>query len=134
MTARLLVPALIASALAVTPAMAQPQANGIKPLAPARACFFKNQMNGWKEVGDRQVNIRVSVRDVYVIELASPCWNLKWSQSLGIEARGQSSICTGDTVDVIVPDRTTGPDRCWGRVTRKLTPEEVAALPPKQRP
>lgn len=133
MMVRLLASILIASALAGS-APAQPQANGVRPLAPARACFFKNQMNGWKEVGDRQVNIRVSVRDVYVVELASPCWNLRWSQSLGIEARGSSSICTGDTIDVIVPDRATGPDRCWGRVTRKLTPEEVAALPAKQRP
>jgi hypothetical protein len=130
MNAHLFASGLLAAGLAVSVAHAQPAPSP----KPARACFFKQQMNGWKEVGDRQVNIRVGVRDVYVIALASPCWNLKWSQALGVEARGSSSICTGDTVDVIVPDHVTGPDRCWGQVTKKLTPEEVAALPPKQRP
>jgi hypothetical protein len=101
---------------------------------PARQCFFHRNLNSWKEVGDRQVNVRVSVRDVYVIALDSPCWNLKWAERLGIEARGSNNICTGDTVNLIVPDRTMGPGRCFGRVTQRLTPEQVAALPPKQRP
>jgi hypothetical protein len=133
MIVRMLSIGVLAAAVAAS-AHAQPPAAPPSAVKPARACFFKQQMNGWKEVGDRQVNIRVSVRDVYEIALDSPCWNLKWSQSLGIESRGSSSICTGDTVDVIVPDRATGPDRCFGRVVRKLTPEQVAALPPKQRP
>jgi hypothetical protein len=112
------------------PAAAQPQ-----PARPApRQCFFQQQLNGWKEVGDRQVNVRVSVRDVYVIALDAPCLNLRWAQSIGLDARGSNNVCTGDTVTVVVPDRSMGPNRCFGRVTRHLTPEEVAALPPKQRP
>lgn len=120
---------LIVAGLAL-PAAAQPQP--VKP--PARQCFFQQQVNGWKEVGDRQVNVRAGVRDVYVVALDAPCWNLRWAQAIGLEARGSSSVCTGDLVTVVVPDRATGPDRCVGRVTRRLTPEEVAALPPKQRP
>lgn len=129
MTARaILIPlALIAAGLSAASVQAQ-------PARPARACFFQSQLNGWKEVGDRQVNIRVGVRDIYQIALDSPCWNLRWAERLALESRGSSNICTGDTITVIVPDRTTGPDRCFGRVTRRLTPEEAAALPPKQRP
>jgi hypothetical protein len=133
MTARtaLILPVL-AAVLAVSAAQAQPAAPPAKP--QTRSCFFKRQLDSWKEVGDRQVNVRVGVRDVYSIALDSPCWNLRWAQRLGVEARGTNSICTGDMITVIVPDRTTGPDRCFGRVTRHLTPEEVAALPPKERP
>jgi hypothetical protein len=122
--------ALVAAGLALSSAHA-----ATAPAAKApRACFFQRQMNGWKEVGDRQVNLRIGVNDVYQVDLDSPCWNLRWTQHLGVESRGSSSICTGDTVTLVVPDRTTGPNRCFGRVTHKLTPEEVAALPPKQRP
>jgi hypothetical protein len=102
--------------------------------APPRQCFFQRQLNGWKEVGDRQVNLRAGVRDIYQVALDAPCWNLKWAQRLGIENRGSSSVCTGDTVVLVVPDRTMGTDRCFARVLRKLTPEEAAALPLKQRP
>lgn len=130
MTARTILALLLPAALAASAAQAQLPASKPGP----RACFFKSQLNGWKEVGDRQLNVRVSVNDVYTIALDSPCWNLKWAQALAVQSRGSSNICTGDTVDVIVPDRTTGPDRCWGRVTRRLTPDEVKALPPKQRP
>jgi hypothetical protein len=128
-TAATLVPAgLLAAALGLAPARAQPTK------APPRACFFKQELNSWKEVGDRQVNLKVSVRDIYQVALDAPCLNIRWTQRLGIEDRGSNSICTGDLVTLIVPDQPTGPDRCFGRVTRKLTPEEAAALPPKDRP
>lgn len=134
LSTRLLSAALAAAFLAAGAAQAQSPAVQPPAVKPARQCFFKQQLNNWKEVGDRQVYVRVSVRDVYEIALDSPCLNLRWSQSLGVAARGSNSICTGDTVTLIVPDRATGPDRCFGRVVRKLTPEQVAALPPKQRP
>lgn len=119
---------LTALALSVGAAQAQP------PKAAPRSCFFRQELNSWKEVGDRQVNLKVSVNDVYQVMLDAPCWNIRWTQRLGIEDRGSSSVCTGDLVTLIVPDQPTGPERCFGRVTRKYTPAEVAALPPKQRP
>jgi len=128
-----LIPAsLVAAGLALSSAQAAP-ATGQAAKAP-RSCFFKRELNGWKEAGERQVNLRIGVRDVYNVALDAPCWNLKWTEHLGVESRGSNSICTGDLITLIVPDRATGPDRCFGRVTARLTPEEVAALPPKQRP
>lgn len=119
---------LMAAALSALPAIAAAQ-----PAAP-RQCFFQRNLNSWKEVGDRQVNLRVGVRDIYQLELNAPCLNLRWSERLGIENRGSSSVCTGDTIILVVPDRAMGTDRCFARVLRKFTPEQAAALPPKQRP
>lgn len=114
------------SLVALAAAQAQP--------AQPRQCFFHRNLNSWKEVGDRQVNLRTGVNDIYQLELNAPCWNLKWAETLGFENRGSSSACTGDTVILLVPDRAMGTDRCWARIVRKLTPQEAAALPPKQRP
>jgi hypothetical protein len=122
--------AAVVLVLAASAAGAQPA----RTSAPPRQCFFQRDLNGWKEVGDRQVNLRAGVRDVYQADLNAPCWNLKWAERLGVENRGSSSVCTGDLVVLIVPDHPTGTDRCFARITRKLTPEQVAALPPKQRP
>jgi hypothetical protein len=113
------------SLIAASAAQAQPS---------PRQCFFQRNLNSWKEVGERRVNLRVGVKDIYQLDLNAPCWNLKWAETLGIENRGSSSVCTGDTVILVVPDRARGTDRCWARVLRKLSPQEAAALPPKERP
>lgn len=119
---------------AVLSALAALAAAQAQPAQPPRQCFFHRNLNSWKEVGDRQVNLRIGVNDIYQLELNAPCWNLKWAETLGFENRGSSSACTGDTVILVVPDRALGTDRCFAHIVRKLTPQEAAALPPKQRP
>jgi hypothetical protein len=126
--------ALIAAVLAFAAAAGGVAAQPSRAPTPARPCFLQRNLTSWKEAGDRQVYLKVGVNDIYELALDAPCWNLRWAERLGIENRGSSSVCTGDTVILVVPDRAMGTDRCFARVLRRLTPEQAAALPPKQRP
>ena len=124
---------LTAAAAAATLLIAAGPAAAAEP----RACFFSNELSNWREVGDRQVNLRVGVRDVYELKLLAPCQDLRYAESIGIETRGgSSSICSGLDVNLIVPSSVTHsiPQRCMATSLRKLSKDEARALPPKERP
>jgi hypothetical protein len=105
--------------------------------APAKACFFANQLSSWKEVGRDVVNLRVGVGDIYQLKLLGSCPDLPYAEAIGIETRGGSRhICSGLDVSLIVPASVTHtvPRRCMATSLRKLSPEEARALPRGQRP
>jgi len=99
-----------------------------------RACFHASQINGFAAQSDRIVNVRVGVRDVYQFELFAPCPDVRWNQALGVRTRrGSSFICSGLDAEII--SRTPiGPQRCPVTNIRRLTPEEITALPRGARP
>lgn len=97
-----------------------------------RQCFFPRNVHGFSAVDNDVVNVRVGVRDVYQLKLLGPCPDVDWTWKIGIISRG-STICTGLDATLLVPS-TIGPQRCAVRTVRKLTAEEVAALPAKQKP
>ena len=104
---------------------------------PARQCFFARDLSSWKEVGDRTVNLRVGVSDLYQLDLLAPCPDLPWAEAIGIETRGGSNqICSGLDVSLIVPASVTRtvPQRCMATSLRKLSKAEADALPRSQRP
>jgi hypothetical protein len=119
--------AVLILAAAATSAAAADKA---KP-APARQCFWPTEVNGFTPVDDTHVNLHVGVKDVYQVELLSPCLDIRWNESLGVKTRGASMVCTGLDIDIISPS-SIGPQRCPARTLRKLTPEEVAALSAKK--
>jgi hypothetical protein len=43
-------------------------------------------------------------------------------------------LCTDDWARIVVPGSTSQTSVCRVRVSRKLTAEEIAALPPRHRP
>ena len=98
-----------------------------------RHCFFTSQINNFTPVDDHTINVWVGVRDVYQLELFGPCPDIRWRESLAIQSRGSSSICSGLDAEVITRSQI-GPQRCPVKTVRKLTPEEVAALSPKPKP
>jgi len=100
---------------------------------PRRQCFWANQVNNFAAEGDRVVNVRVGVKDIYRLEIFGTCPEIDWTQKIAIVSRGGSTICSGLDADLVVPS-SIGPQRCTVRNVRKLTPEEVAALPPKAKP
>jgi len=124
--------ATLLSASAAVPAAAAPQGGGA-----GRSCFWSRNISSWTEAGDRTVNFRVGVNDFYQLQLVNDCPDLRFAEAIGLETRGGSNfICSGLDVNVIVPRSVTHtiPQRCMGSSIRKLSPEEVAALPPKQKP
>jgi hypothetical protein len=123
-------------ALGLMQVLATPVTATAKATAANRACFHTSTINGWTAVGDRAVNVRVGVRDVWRLDLFAPCTDVDWNQTIALRQRGSSWICEGHGaigVDVI----THGPigrTTCPVTAIRRLTPAEIAALPRKERP
>jgi hypothetical protein len=98
-----------------------------------RSCFYARNISSWASQDDTTLNLRVNVNDYYQLKLLGPCPNLRWVEAIGIEHRGTDWICSG--LDAVVLARGPGgPPRCPAVSVRKLSKEEVAALPPKAKP
>jgi hypothetical protein len=126
--------------LAASAALAGAPASSAEPApAPAKAktCFEASQLTSWREAGDRTVNLRVGVNDVYQLKLLNSCPDLPFAEAIGIETtRGNHWICSGLDVNLIVPGTVTHtiPQRCMATSLHRLSPEEAKALPPKEKP
>jgi len=113
---------------ASTPALAE------SPAKPSKnQCFFTRNADGFAAPDDKTLYVRVGVRDVYQFEMFGTCQDLDWNQRIALVSRGGSSICTGMDADVVTHS-PIGQLRCPVRSVKKLTPDEVKALPPKARP
>ena len=131
MSLRRIVPAALALGLAASVAAAAPAPSQTKPAGGA--CFWSRDITNWREVGERQVNLEIRSRDVYRLDLAVDCPSLHFAhQSLILDAGGVGGpVCASSLADVIVPGQAI---RCPVATITKLTPEEVKALPKKERP
>lgn len=112
------------SAIAACAPVEQP-AEPIAGLSTERQCFFSRQVNGYADApdgprGDR-IYITTGPNDRWLVETFGACPELDWTYAIGLDTRGPSSLCTGDTATLIVPrgiDRT--PDRCTVTVLGKM--------------
>ena len=115
-------------ALIAGPAGAAPAAK------PAKACFSARNVSNYAVVDDRTLNIRVGVRDVYQLDLMGVCPDLGSQNKIAIKSRGSSFICSPLDATIIAGGAFGRTERCEVRGMRKLTPEEIAALPSRDRP
>lgn len=123
--------ALAASALGLGPAASAPARSGA---AAGRQCFFTNQIRATQPIGDRQVNVLVNLNDVYRIDLAQPCNSLRQPQRvLELTSTGGSSICGGADTRLAVLIQGSR-EECFVQSVTRLTPQEVADLPKRDRP
>jgi hypothetical protein len=120
----------LAALFAITPLAGAAQA---KPPPKDRACFLASNVSGFRAPDDKTVYVRVGVRDIYQMQMLGSCPQIDWAERIGIRTRGSEWICSGLDADLISPT-SIGPQPCAVRVMRKLTPAEVAALPPKSKP
>lgn len=103
---------------------------------PDRApCFFVTQWQGWKSPSPDIIYLKVNNRDVYQVDLSAGSYQL---QSAGYhlvsQVRGSSSICSALDLDLAVSDGRGFSQPLIAKSLTKLTPEQVAAIPPKYRP
>jgi hypothetical protein len=96
-------------------------------------CFWTRNVTGFAAADEHTLNVRVNVRDVYQFEMFGRCPDIDWNQRLALVSRSGSSICDGMDAEVITHS-PLGPQRCQVRSVKKLTPEEIAALPKRARP
>jgi len=129
---------LAAAAAAILVGGASPAAlakSATTPTPGKNQCFYSNMVSSFAAPDDKTVYVRVGVNDVYRFDLMGPCPDIDWNQSIGLVSRsGSSWICSG--LDATIVSRATGlgPQRCPVTHMQKLTPQEVAALPPRARP
>jgi len=120
---------LAASAPALAKSPKEPEAAS----QPKRQCFWARNVDSFASNDDRIVNVRVGARDVYQMEMFGRCNEVNWSNHIALVSRGGTYICSGLDAEIIAPS-SIGPQRCPVSNIRKLSPEEIAALPKHARP
>jgi hypothetical protein len=100
-----------------------------------RACFQARDVSSWTAVDRMTVNLRVNIRDFYQVKLLAPCGDIDFSQRIGLQSRGSDFICTGTNQDInILAPTPIGRQTCPAISLRRMTAEEVAALPGRDKP
>ncbi len=122
---------IILGCAALAPAAVTAAAPTMEGGSAPRACFFSRDIRGFTQAEhDTAINLRVGSRDVYQLTLLRECIDLKWEHAIRVEDGSLGlRVCDGPGVRVI-----TSKDNCPVSRIRKLSPEEVAALPSKDRP
>lgn len=101
----------------------------------APRCFHASNARNFRSVNSTTVHVRVGRQDFYRLDLLGPCPDLDFSLRMGLQTRGSSQICSGSALGTnIVVRGARGPVRCPVRMVTALTPEQVAALPARERP
>ena len=107
-----------------------------KPTGPAKGnqCFWTRFADGFAAPDEHTLYVSVNVRDVYQFEMFTNCQGLDWDNRIALVSRGGSMICTGMDAEVVTHETGIGRQRCMVRSVRKLTKEEIAALPRGSKP
>jgi hypothetical protein len=104
---------------------------------PARQCFSVRQVDNFKQGRSDQVFLRVGRSDVYELNAVGGCPDMDFANQMALIPDGgmvSARLCTDDWARIVVPGSTSQTSVCRVRVSRKLTAEEIAALPPRHRP
>ena len=99
-----------------------------------KTCFSARNVSNYAVVNDRTLNIRVGVRDVYQLDLMGICPDIDSRNKIAIASRGSSFICSPLDATILAQGPFGRQQRCEVRGMRKLTPEEVALLPSREKP
>jgi len=118
---------------------ALPAARAEEASAPAKhqSCFSLRDWHGWTAEGDETLYFKIRMHDVYRIDLASKESFLNApGMHLVTKSYGDDLICNPIDLDLKIADNfgPQFPTRLFIKSITKLTPEEIAALPEKDRP
>ena len=96
--------------------------------AGERQCFYAPNVIGFRQGPDNIVYVNTNARDYYELRTLNYCASrLDFEHRIALRSRAGSFICSGYDAEIYVPD-ALGSTYCPVHATRKLTPEEVAAL------
>jgi hypothetical protein len=124
-----------ASTMFVMTALAATVAAGAVAASPSTdPCFLQRNINGFAAPNDRTLYVRVGVRDVWRLDLMTDCTGLTFRNSLALQGSPTGPwIC--HPLEATVINRQGGfPMRCPVSALHKLTPDEIAAIPKRDRP
>lgn len=127
-----LIAAAAVSSLALASAPAQARSDAPRS---HRDCFQSTDWQGWSSPSPDILYLRVGIKDVYRLDLSAGSSQLQWpSNHLINTVRGSSMVCSGIDLDLAVSDGNGFVQPLIVRSIHKLTPDEIAALPKKDRP
>ncbi|MFJ6025072.1 DUF6491 family protein [Brevundimonas sp. NPDC092305] len=110
----------------------------VQTAASERQCFNVDFIRNFRQSPPSIVYVRAGRDDVFQLNASGGCFDLDYANSLAITpdigAVGGSRLCTGDWARIAVPGRPDVPNVCRARIEKKLTAEEIAALPSRERP
>jgi hypothetical protein len=102
----------------------------------ADPCFLSRNWRGWSAPGDGDVlYLRVNLHDIYRVDLSPGAHVRRFPDYYLINRlRGSDWICSPLDLDLTLSDSAGFEQPLFPRSLRKLTPEEVAAIPRKDLP
>jgi hypothetical protein len=118
-------------ALAVGAAIA---AGAVQAKPAASQCFLVRNISNFHATDNRTVYLRVGVNSLYRLDLMNDCIGITFGNSLALQSSpGRSWICS--PLEATVINRQGGMNqRCPVSAIHKLTADEAAALPKRDRP
>lgn len=101
-----------------------------------RSCFSLSQWRGgWRSPSPDVIYLTVNENDVWRVDLSTPTNQLQWpDRHLITVVRGGDTVCSPIDLDLSVADGHGFRTPLIASAITKLTPEQVAALPEKDRP
>ncbi|HEX5278630.1 MAG TPA: DUF6491 family protein [Micropepsaceae bacterium] len=101
-----------------------------------RACFFSRDFQQWRAPDASTIMIRVGVNRFYRLDLSAPCPTLQFPSTYLVNVfRGSDAVCGPLDWDIRVAQYPAGvTEQCIVKSMTQLTPEQVAAIPPRLRP
>ncbi len=117
-----------AISLGATPALADS--------ANHNSCFLSANWSGWKSPDPNTIYLRIDVGHIYRLDLAHPSYQLNDpSVHLVSLIRGSSWICSPLDLQLYVSDsHGAGREPLFVKTITELTPDQVKAIPAKDRP
>ena len=126
----------------ILPAIAFAATASLAPLAHADTtggsnCFDAREWQAWKSPSDNVILLRVNASEVFRLDLSTGSNQLKYSDVHLVNNNQSTSrwVCSPQDLDLRVSDsHNTFTEGLIVKSITKLTPDEVAAIPPKFRP
>lgn len=128
---------LAAALIGLVPALSGCETPGdrVETIDAPRQCFFPRDARSFRAPDADTLYVGVRRDEVFELDATGFCQDIDFANQIAIVSRnGVSRLCTGDFADLVVPSLAEGSARCNVRVVRRLTPEEEAALPSRDRP
>ena len=124
--------AAAALSLGAVPALAEPAHAGH---LSNNQCFQTTDWQGWHAISPTVMYMRVHMHDIYQVDFSVGSSQLMWSTNHLInQVRGSDLVCSPIDLDLSVSDGNGFVQPLIAKSIRKLTPEEIAAIPRKDLP
>tara|TARA_R110000764_G_scaffold130504_1_gene218339 strand:- start:54 stop:470 length:417 start_codon:yes stop_codon:yes gene_type:complete len=124
---------LVPVACAPAPGTSMAAAGGT---AGTSACFYADEAIRFRPGETQSVYVRANGSDIFQLTATGYCRDMDSVSAIGFTATPGPArrLCVGDTTQVSLSAAVNPTAPCRVQVTRRLTPEQAAALPDRYRP